>query len=139
MAKNCYVYNLEFDEGLEAGTDLIQLRAHDPDSDVNGEIIYEITGSDSRIYNTFQINPKNGMLSLKKRLDFSTKSMWQLSVKATDQCLNLDSRRSSIAIVNLRVNDVNDHKPEINIHFFAISGVIEPRILKIKVKMNFQN
>lgn len=54
-----------------------------------------------------------------------------MSIRASDQSLN-SNVKSSIALVNLRVNDINNHRPEINVNFFVIPGYIEPRLLTRK-------
>ena len=125
------VYNLEFDEGLEEKTELIQLKAVDPDYGRNGEVRYDFAFFNEEIKDTFYIDPFTGSLALRKRLDFAKKSFWQLSIKAYDLSQSENSK-SSIAIVNIRVNDINNHEPEISIIFFGIQNVIEPRLLTRK-------
>lgn len=127
------LYNLEFDEDLPADTELFQLTAYDPDSNLNGQIRYEFTemvNKDAR--ELFQIDPNSGFLSLKKQLSFdprSSKNLWQISVRAVDQSLNVGSRKSTIALVNLRVKDINNHRPVIGVNFFHMPSLIEPRML----------
>jgi hypothetical protein len=125
------VYNLEFDEGLEEKTELIQLNAVDPDYGRNGEVRYDFAFFNEEIKDTFCIDPFTGSLALRKRLDFARKSFWQLSIKAYDLSQSENSK-SSIALVNIRVNDVNNHEPEISVSFFGIQSVIESRLLTRK-------
>ena len=68
----------------------------------------------------------------------SNKNLWQLSIRASDQSPSLGSRKSSIAIVNFKVNDVNNHRPNINVNFFHMPSLIEPRVL-VKKYVNGNN
>jgi hypothetical protein len=120
------VYNLEFDEGLASNTELLKLSAYDPDSGLNGEIRYEFAIMNDEIKDTFLVHPVHGSLILKKKLDYDRKKYWQLSIRASDQSQN---PKSSIALVNLRVNDVNNNKPEISLNFFLVENLIEPKLI----------
>lgn len=123
------IYNLEFDEGLEAGTELMKINAYDVDAGLNADLRYEFAIDGEEIRQTFAIDSLSGQLKLRKKLDFAKKNTWQLSIKASDRSLN---PKSSIAIVNIRVKDVNNHKPEINVNFFIIPQYIESRLLTVK-------
>jgi hypothetical protein len=158
------LYNLEFDEGLAANTELIRLRALDADTGANGEVRYELAlldasaagggggsgrgggsgsgggataaaafisagGTNVDLRDTFYVHPISGALMLKKRLDYNKKKLWQLSIRASDMGAE---RRSSIAIVNIRINDVNDHAPDISLKLFQSTPFIEPRVLTRK-------
>lgn len=60
------VYDLEFDEGLSPNTELIKLKAIDPDQGLNGEVRYEFAIQTDEIKETFFIHPITGSLVLKK-------------------------------------------------------------------------
>lgn len=124
------VYNLEFDEGLAPNTELLKLNAHDPDLGPNGDVRYEFAILNDEIRDTFLIHPVSGSLMLKKKLDYGKKKYWQLSIRASDQSPN---PKSSIALVNLKVNDINNNKPDIGLNFFLISNFVEPKLITRKV------
>jgi hypothetical protein len=120
------VYNLEFDEGLAPNTELLRLSAHDPDAGANGDVRYDFAILNDEIRDTFHVHAVTGVLVLKRKLDYDRKKFWQLSIRATDQSPNA---KSSIALVNLRVNDVNNNKPDIALNFFLIVDYVEPKLL----------
>jgi hypothetical protein len=125
------VINLEIDEGLPIGSEIIHLKATDLDSGLNGQIEYELlAGLNDEIQEAFVLNSSTGILSLRKSLHFEHKTFWHLSIKASDK--SLGSSKSNIALINLRINDINDHKPEINVNFFITSGYIGIRYLTNK-------
>lgn len=68
------VYNLEFDEGLAANTELIKLKAFDPDQGPNGEVKYEFAILTDEIRETFFMHSLTGSLILKRKLDHGKKS-----------------------------------------------------------------
>lgn len=127
------IFDLEYEEGLDANRHLITLEARDPDAGVNGEIRYELVvdgaggaDADSEIRNTFRVDPVKGDLVLRRKLELAgsggRKKLWQFSVRARD----VGSGKYTMALVNLKITDVNNHKPEIAITFFLV-----PRYLKI--------
>lgn len=124
------IINLEFDEGLPIDTEIIRLNAIDLDDDLNAKIQYEFTSSNEDIKETFSLNSTTGVLTLIKRLNYDQKNYWQLSIRATDQ--SLSTRKSSIALINLRVNDINNHKPEISLNLFLTSGFIGSKLITTK-------
>ncbi len=126
-------YNLECDEDLPAGTELIKLKAEDPDEGLNGQVRYEFTEMANReVRDMFEIQPDSGRLKLKKKLTFNPRSsnnLWKISIRAVDQSLNEGSRKTSVALVSLVVKDINNHKPVIGMNLFQIPSLIEPRML----------
>lgn len=127
------IYNLEFDEGLLPNTKLIRLEADDSDEGLNGQVRYELSEMAGReIHQNFELVPETGDLILKSKLAYNARqnnNLWQISVRATDQSLSLASRKSGMALVNIRVNDINDHRPEMSMNFFHMPSLIEPRML----------
>ncbi|CAF0819285.1 unnamed protein product [Brachionus calyciflorus] len=121
-------YILEFDENLSPGTELLRLNAIDLDQGQNGLVKYEFKTQNEDIKETFQLDSKTGVLSLKKKLN-SNKKNWNFQIKASDSGFN---SKSSICLVKIMVNDVNNHEPVINLNLFVITGLIEPKFLTTK-------
>ncbi|KAI6220826.1 Cadherin domain containing protein [Aphelenchoides fujianensis] len=62
-------YNLTIPPDLSAGTDLLQIRAEDADSGLNGEVRYAISSSSaSEVARLFKINERTGELRLENSL-----------------------------------------------------------------------
>ena len=117
------VYSLEFDEGLAPGTELIQVEATDLDQAQNGQITFELASITNQVRKNFILNRTSGVLYLKNKLTSEIKN-WTLQIKAVDHGSN---QKSSFCLVYIKVKDINNHKPEIDVNFFVIPGLIEPK------------
>ena len=122
-------YDLLVDEETPEETELARLHATDADFGRNSEIKYELAFVSDEIKAYFSVDPTNGALILKKKLNFHKKKQWHLSVRALDQSWPATSAKSAIVQVRVRVNDASIHRPEINIHFFDVTSKIEPIVL----------
>uniref|UniRef100_A0A667WLX2 Protocadherin 18b n=1 Tax=Myripristis murdjan TaxID=586833 RepID=A0A667WLX2_9TELE len=113
--EQAYVINLL--ENSPLGTLIIDLNATDPDEGTNGKIVYSFSSHVSpKILETFKINPENGHITLIKKVDYETTSSYELDVQAQD--LGPNSIPGLCKIV-VKVVDVNDNKPEININLMT--------------------
>ncbi|KAM9834832.1 protocadherin-18-like isoform X2 [Syngnathus typhle] len=110
-----YVINLLENDPL--GTLLIDLNATDPDEGTNGKIGYSFSSHISpKILEMFNINPENGHITLIKKVDYESTLSYELDVQAQD--LGPNSIPGLCKIV-VKVVDVNDNKPEININLMT--------------------
>ncbi|KAM6981065.1 protocadherin-18b isoform 2-T2 [Aplochiton taeniatus] len=110
-----YVINLL--ENSPLGTLIIDLNATDPDEGTNGKIVYSFSSHVSpKILETFKMNPENGHITLIKKVDYEGTSSYELDVQAQD--LGPNSIPGLCKIV-IKVVDVNDNKPEININLMT--------------------
>lgn len=110
-----YVVNLLENSAL--GTLIIDLNATDPDEGTNGKIVYSFSSHVSpKILQTFKINPENGHITLIKKVDYETTVSYELDIQAQD--LGPNSIPGLCKIV-VKVVDVNDNKPEININLMT--------------------
>ncbi|XP_054879305.1 protocadherin-18b isoform X2 [Poeciliopsis prolifica] len=113
--EQAYVINLL--ENSPLGTLIIDLNATDPDEGTNGKIVYSFSSHVSpKILETFKINPENGHITLIKKVDYETTASYELDVQAQD--LGPNSIPGLCKIV-VKVVDVNDNKPEININLMS--------------------
>uniref|UniRef100_A0A8C9Z7I8 Protocadherin 18b n=1 Tax=Sander lucioperca TaxID=283035 RepID=A0A8C9Z7I8_SANLU len=113
--EQAYIINLL--ENSPLGTLIIDLNATDPDEGTNGKIVYSFSSHVSpKILETFKINPENGHITLIKKVDFETTASYELDVQAHD--LGPNSIPGLCKIV-VKVADVNDNKPEININLMT--------------------
>jgi hypothetical protein len=72
-------------------TELIQMKAFDPDEGLNGQIRYTFskwTLSDQTISEIFYLNPSNGSITLLKQLDYEKRINYELQIQAKDLGLN---------------------------------------------------
>ncbi|XP_034545184.1 protocadherin-18b isoform X4 [Notolabrus celidotus] len=113
--EQAYIINLL--ENSPLGTLIIDLNATDPDEGTNGKIVYSFSSHVSpKILETFKINPENGHITLIKKVDYEATASYELDVQAQD--LGPNSIPGLCKIV-VKVVDVNDNKPEININLMT--------------------
>ncbi|KAK5599862.1 Protocadherin-18, partial [Crenichthys baileyi] len=110
-------YVISLLENSPLGTLIIDLNATDPDEGTNGKIVYSFSSHVSpKILEMFKINPENGHITLIKKVDYETTASYELDVQAQD--LGPNSIPGLCKIV-VKVVDVNDNKPEININLMT--------------------
>ncbi|XP_072558085.1 protocadherin alpha-4-like isoform X5 [Paramormyrops kingsleyae] len=113
-------YYVTIAENVPLGTVLIQVNASDPDEGVNGEVEYtfrsKFKGKTSEV---FLLNNKTGEIQINDVIDFETKKIHEIKVQVSDKG---SSPMTSYCNVFVKVEDVNDNKPEIDIA--SLSGQI---------------
>ena len=82
------------------------MAATDDDHGPDGLIVF--TFIDGNLEERFQVDPKSGVIELRKPLDRETTEMYSLIVQATDQG---SPSLSSTATVNVTLLDINDNAP----------------------------
>ncbi len=107
-------------ENLPPGTVIGRVQAYDPDIFLNGRIYYTLMGNDilqSNNRTMFRIDKDTGEIFLSDFiLDYETQREYTMMVEARDYGnieTNLWPSVSSYADITIRVEDVNDEKPEI--------------------------
>ncbi|XP_006013383.1 protocadherin-18-like isoform X2 [Latimeria chalumnae] len=110
-------YIIQLLENSPVGTLLIDLNATDPDEGANGKVVYSFSSHVSpTIHETFQIDPEKGHLSLIKQADYEIIKSYEIDVQAQDLGPNSIPGHCKIII---KVVDVNDNKPDININLMT--------------------
>ncbi|XP_069544884.1 protocadherin alpha-3-like [Brachyistius frenatus] len=106
-------YTITIRENAPAGTFLLTVNASDSDEGVNGEIEYSLRSKLRGLSSEpFELNTKTGKLTVKGRLDYEEKQVYEIKVLAADKgAVSL----STLCNVVVRVEDVNDNQPEIEI------------------------
>lgn len=99
-------YRATIREDLPLGSDVIHLIARDADEGPNGIVTYSLVEENS---GNFQVDDSTGVIRLTKPLDRETRSQHVFRAVATDGCRQ--GPRSSVAIVTIQVEDVNDNPP----------------------------
>ncbi|XP_026775230.3 protocadherin gamma-A5-like [Pangasianodon hypophthalmus] len=107
------VYSLSLPEDVSVGKIVMRVNATDPDESSNGEIEYSWgRNTKSKIQDIFQVDRITGEIKVKKEIDFEDIQTYRLNVQASDKGqppLSVDCR------VIIKIVDVNDNKPEIEI------------------------
>ncbi|XP_073827275.1 dachsous cadherin-related 1 [Musca autumnalis] len=103
-------------ENATVGTMVLQVFATDADAEENGLVEYSINRRQSDKEQMFIIDPQTGWISVNKPLDFETRELHELVVVAKDHG---ETPLETTAFVSIRVTDVNDNQPTINVIFLS--------------------
>ncbi|XP_033990009.1 protocadherin alpha-3-like isoform X6 [Trematomus bernacchii] len=113
------VYSVMIDENAPIGTTVIQVNATDLDEGPNGEVVYSFTNSiNRRLLKIFDINPSTGEITVKSLIDYEEKDMYEIEIQATDKGIAPLATEKS---VNIKIVDINDNAPEIEVTSFSNS------------------
>uniref|UniRef100_A0A8C5P425 FAT atypical cadherin 4 n=1 Tax=Jaculus jaculus TaxID=51337 RepID=A0A8C5P425_JACJA len=97
-------------ENIPIGTSVISVTAHDPDADINGQLSYAIIQQMPR-GNHFSIDQVQGTIYTSAEIDREFANLFELTVKANDQAVPIETRRHALKNVTILVTDLNDNVP----------------------------
>ncbi|XP_053092857.1 protocadherin beta-13 isoform X14 [Pangasianodon hypophthalmus] len=110
-------YTVMLQENAPIGTTVIQLNATDLDDGSNGEIVYSISNNvNKKLRELFEISPITGEITVKGVLDFEVKDKYEIDIQASDKGL---VPMMSDKTVTIKIVDVNDNAPEIEVTSFS--------------------
>ncbi|XP_029960033.1 protocadherin alpha-13-like [Salarias fasciatus] len=113
------VYSVTLDENTPIGTTVIQVNATDLDDGPNGEVVYSFSNSVNRkFFKLFEITPFTGEISVKSLIDFEEKDKYEIEIQASDKGLAPLTTQKNVII---KIIDVNDNAPEIEVTSFSSS------------------
>ncbi|XP_045887279.1 protocadherin alpha-8-like, partial [Micropterus dolomieu] len=113
------VYSVMLNENAPVGTTVIQVNATDLDEGPNGEVVYSFTNSmNKRLLKLFDINQSTGEIIVKGLIDYEDKDRYEIEIRASDKALAPLATEKSVII---RIVDVNDNAPEIEVTSFSSS------------------
>lgn len=111
-------------EGIPRNTPIVTITAEDPDSGINGKIVYTLINQEPSNNNRhFSINPASGVISTIRDIDRETIDTFKLTILATDQALPASKRLSAEKICTVIVEDINDSVPM----FVSMNAAILPQ------------
>ncbi|KAI4895407.1 hypothetical protein NFI96_001466 [Prochilodus magdalenae] len=106
-------YSVTIQENVPKGTVVIKLNASDLDEGTNGAIDYSFVRNLKRkVYDLFDLDHVSGEISVKGEVDFEDTDVYKLDVQAADRG---QPPLSAECRVIIKVLDVNDNKPELEI------------------------
>nr|KAF6346486.1 FAT atypical cadherin 4 [Pipistrellus kuhlii] len=97
-------------ENIPIGTSVISVTAHDPDADINGQLAYTIIQQMPR-GSHFGIDEVKGTIYTSAEIDREFANLFELTVKANDQAVPIETRRYALKNVTILVTDLNDNVP----------------------------
>lgn len=111
-------------EGIPVKTPIVTVTAEDPDSGINGKVIYSLINQEPSNNNRhFSINPATGVIFTLRDIDRETIDTFKLTILATDQALPESKRLSAEKICTVIVEDINDSVPM----FVSMNAAILPQ------------
>ncbi|XP_026214176.1 protocadherin alpha-3-like [Anabas testudineus] len=112
-------YSVALDENVAVGTTVIQVNATDLDEGPNGDVVYAFSNSMSQnLLNLFDINPLTGEIIVKGLINYEEKDRYEIEIEASDKGLAPLTTEKSVII---KIVDVNDNAPEIEVTSFSSS------------------
>ncbi|XP_019730396.1 protocadherin alpha-8-like [Hippocampus comes] len=106
-------YSISVKENAPVGIYLLTVNASDSDEGQNGEIEYSLRSKLRGLASMpFDLNKKGGELTVKRDLDFEERQVYEMKVLAADKGAVSLSTQCNVLI---RVEDVNDNRPKIDI------------------------
>ncbi|XP_026186775.1 protocadherin alpha-4-like [Mastacembelus armatus] len=110
-------YTITIKENAPAGTLLLTVKASDTDEGMNGEIEYSLKSKHRGLSSEpFDLDSRTGKLTVKGSLDYEEKQLYEVKVLAADKGVVSLSTHCNVIV---RVEDVNDNQPEIEITSFS--------------------
>nr|XP_046181100.1 protocadherin alpha-7-like isoform X4 [Oncorhynchus gorbuscha] len=105
------IYSVTIQENAPIGTTVLNINATDTDEGQNGEVEYALGRNIKRnVHDIFHLNSVTGEIRVIGPVDFEENEVYKLTVQASDNGqppLSVDCR------VVIKITDVNDNKPEI--------------------------
>ncbi|TSK45905.1 Protocadherin gamma-A8 [Bagarius yarrelli] len=106
-------YTVKVKEDAPVGTFLLRINATDSDEGENGEIEFSLRSKfKNGASDLFDLNSKTGELRIKGGLNFEEKQVYELKILAADKGAVSLSTQCNVLV---KVEDVNDNRPEIDI------------------------
>ncbi|XP_050928280.1 protocadherin alpha-3 isoform X32 [Lates calcarifer] len=113
------VYSVMLDENSPIGTTVTQVNATDLDEGTNGDVVYSFSNSmNQKILNLFNINPLTGDITVMGLINYEEKDRYEIEVEASDKGFAPLTTEKSVII---KIVDVNDNAPEIEVTSFSSS------------------
>ncbi|XP_037833222.1 protocadherin alpha-7 isoform X7 [Kryptolebias marmoratus] len=112
-------YTVMLTENAPLGTTVIQVNASDADDGPNGEVSYSFSNSvNKNLLYLFDVNSVTGEVTVKGVIDYEVKDEYEIEIQASDKGVApLTSEKSVI----IKIVDVNDNAPEIEVTSFSSS------------------
>jgi hypothetical protein len=120
------LYEMNVTENTTPGTEIVRVKATDADEGLNGEIEYSFgSHTQENVLSVFNIDAISGQISLKGKLDYESKSNYEIDVTAKDKG---NPRMDGHCSVHVDLLDVNDNAPQfLNLPFsMLVSEDSEP-------------
>ncbi|XP_037531119.1 protocadherin-1 [Nematolebias whitei] len=110
-------YEADLPENSPLGHSVLQVRANDADTGINGEIDYSLHQASEAVQRQLRIDRSTGIIYVKGLVDREEETFLKFFVVARDRGPN---SKSSKVLVTINVKDQNDNSPAIEIRGFGL-------------------
>nr|XP_046151241.1 protocadherin alpha-3-like isoform X19 [Oncorhynchus gorbuscha] len=111
------VYSVLLNENAPLGTTVIQVNATDLDEGSNGEVTYYFANDvQGKVRKRFNLDPKTGEIIVTGVIDYEENKIYEIDIQASDKGTAALTTEKSVII---KIVDVNDNAPEIEVTSFA--------------------
>ncbi|XP_063045452.1 protocadherin gamma-A11-like [Engraulis encrasicolus] len=118
FSQNSYTASVK--ENTATNTFVLKVNASDADAGVNGQVTYYFANNlKQNVYDTFEVDEVTGEIRVKGIIDFESTEVYRADVTASDKGQPAMSTNCRVII---KVIDVNDNKPEIEVT--SLSNVV---------------
>ncbi|XP_077387470.1 protocadherin alpha-8-like isoform X25 [Festucalex cinctus] len=119
-------YSVMLNENAPMGTTVVQVNATDLDDGQNGDVIYSFGDSVSNsLFKIFNINHSTGEIVVTGLIDYEERQTYEIEIQASDKGFTPLTTEKSVII---KIVDVNDNAPEIEVTSFSNSIPEDSRI-----------
>ncbi|XP_029134906.1 protocadherin alpha-3 isoform X20 [Labrus bergylta] len=113
------IYSINLLENAPVGTIIVKVNATDLDEGQNGDVVYSFSNSiNQNILNLFNIDALTGEITVKGLIDYENNDIYEIEIEASDKGLAPLTTEKSVII---KIVDVNDNAPEIEVTSFSSS------------------
>ncbi|XP_062835531.1 protocadherin gamma-B5 isoform X6 [Anolis carolinensis] len=102
------MYKVSLKENVPIGMSVLQVKASDSDEGLNAEITYTFSDIQETAEHKFQLDPKNGTITLLESIDFENQKNYVMIIQASD-----GSGLVAHCNVEIDVLDENDNAPDV--------------------------
>ncbi|CDQ76451.1 unnamed protein product [Oncorhynchus mykiss] len=111
------LYSVLLNENAPLGTTVIQVNATDLDEGSNGEVTYYFANDvQGKVRKRFDLDPKTGEIIVTGVIDYEENKIYEIDIQASDKGTAALTTEKSVII---KIVDVNDNAPEIEVTSFA--------------------
>ncbi|KAL7866297.1 hypothetical protein SRHO_G00115440 [Serrasalmus rhombeus] len=108
------LYAVELPEDAAPGHLLLQLHATDPDQGPNGQVVFDFSKqAGAEVRRLFRLDRRSGRMTLGSSVDFEEQAAYEIDVQAAD--LGAIPAPPTTCKVIVRLQDVNDNRPEVSV------------------------
>ena len=114
------VYEITVPEDVGTDVSILKVHAVDPDAGRNGRVVYSFSERTQSTYgDIFGIDSHSGDIFVKGDIDYETAPVYHLAIVAEDK--GPDSLPDDATVI-VRVQDINDHVPEITVNTLSATN-----------------